>query len=209
MAKQDPILIAAPPRSGTTVLAAVLNAHGVWVGRSRTTRYPGTNMNFGAENIDIKNIMKREARGYSNWDIPLPDPRLKEETKAEVEELVPDNTPWLVKTSWTLTFWKGWKDWYPNARWLFPVRDIEKIVDSMNRHPGMAKHKDEEKYHFVQALQRRRFEVITTDVKYICFGIEKFVDKNKDVVDELFNFLGILPDWDKINEIIDPTMLKR
>ena len=62
MIRQDPILIAAPPRSGTTMLAGLLYYHGMWVGRSRTTMYPGTNSEFGSENIDIKNIMKKRKR---------------------------------------------------------------------------------------------------------------------------------------------------
>jgi len=211
MVRQDPILIAAPPRSGTTLLAAILNAHGVWVGRGRTTRYPGTNMNFASENQDIKKIFKEvaEGRGYKNWNTPFPDfspyPRLKD----RIEEFVPEDTPWLVKTSWNLIFLKFWVNEYPEARWLFPIRDIEKIVDSMNRHPGMAKHPDSEKYDYVNALQRRRFEAITTDIKYHCFNIEKFVYREEGVIADVFCFLGIEPQWNVINKILEPTMLKR
>ena len=60
MINQKPILIAGCPRSGTTMLAGLLHYHGVWVGRSRTTMYPGSNSNFGSENLDIKEIMKQE-----------------------------------------------------------------------------------------------------------------------------------------------------
>lgn len=213
MVRQDPILIAAPPRSGTTVLAAVLHAHGVWVGRGRTTQYPGTNMNFASENTDIKAVMKEMAveMGYENWNVPFPDSVGfdQEQNKKRIESFPPDNTPWLVKTSWTLTYWQFWETAYPAARWLFPIRDIEKIIDSMNRHPGMAKHPDSEKYDYVNALQRRRFEAIISDIKYHCFNIEKFVNNEEEVIDDVFHFLGMKPKWSIINKIIEPTMLKR
>ena len=56
MIRRDPILIAAPPRSGTTMLAGLFYKHGVWVGRTCTTMYPETNSDFGSENIDISKI---------------------------------------------------------------------------------------------------------------------------------------------------------
>ena len=213
MVNQNPIFIAAPPRSGTTLLAAILNAHGVWVGRGRITQYPGTNMDFASENQDIKSIMKHTAgmMGYSNWDTPLPSATAFEgdELKKEIEVYVPSDTPWLVKTSWTLTFWKFWHEAYPDAKWLFPIRDIDKIVDSMNRHPGMKRHPDVEKFDYVMALQRRRFEAITAEVNNKIFNIEYFVDKENDIVRGVFDFLEIDPDWDIINEILVPKMLAR
>jgi len=213
MVRQDPILIAAPPRSGTTALAAVLHAHGVWVGKGRTTRYPGTNMDFASENTDIKGVMKEMAleMGYENWNVPFPNSAGfdQDEAKERIEIYPPDNTPWLVKTSWTLTFWQFWETNYPDARWLFPIRDIDKIVDSMNRHPGMRKHPDKEKYDYVNALQRNRFEVIITNIKYHCFNIEKFIYNEEDAIRDVFSFLDITPNWDIINTILKPTMLKR
>lgn len=210
MIRQDPILIAAPPRSGTTVLAAVLHAHGIWVGKGRTTRYPGTNMNFASENTGIKTIFKETAKemGYENWDAPIPNLIPGSRLKSQIEDHVEEDTPWLIKASWNLVFWQFLKKAYPKARWLFPVRDIDKIIDSMNRHPGMVKHSDAEKYAYVNALQRKRFEVITTDVKYHCFNIEKFVSKDVETIDGVFAFLGITPDWNVINNTVKCPMLK-
>ena len=210
MVRQDPILIAAPPRSGTTLLSAILNAHGVWVGRGRTTQYPGTNMNFASENQDIKKIFKEvaEGRGYKNWNTPFPDfspyPRLKD----RIEEFVPEDTPWLVKTSWNLIFWKFWVNEYPEARWLFPQRDAGKILDSMERHPGMRRHPYKQRMNYVLDLIQEKLRLINCGVSHYYFEINDLIVLDRKVIGEMFDFLKIKPDWDIISEIVEPEMLK-
>ncbi|KKM07613.1 hypothetical protein LCGC14_1732140 [marine sediment metagenome] len=211
MVRQDPILIAAPPRSGTTMLAGLLHKHGVWVGNARTTMYPRTNSNFGAENIDIKNIMKREAGrvGYKNWETPFPDPRLDSAIKSEIEAFVPDDIPWLVKISWCLTFWKFWVGTYPKARWIFLTRDTLKIVDSMNRHPGMRRHPDEVKRNFIAGLLHAVGGVIDHGVSYAFIDTEGLADRDSVTIESLFQFLEIKPDFEVIQDWIKPEMLHR
>lgn len=211
MIRQDPILIASPPRSGTTMLAAILNAHGVWVGRGRTTRYPETNMNFASENLDIKELLRGVARNrkYINWNVPIPDfhpiPRIKE----RIEAFVPEDTPWLVKTSWTLVLWEALAYAFPDARWVFPLRDPSKIIDSMNRHPGMRRHPDEEKNRFVTALLEKTSRVIDAGVRFTYVNVEHLVDGDPETIESLFEFLGMDPDLEKISNIVKPEMLKR
>ena len=217
MVRQDPILIAAPPRSGTTMLAGLFHKHGVWVGRSRTTMYPGTNSDFGSENMDIKNIMKYNAKKceYKNWETPFPNPAINGTmmthavTKDKIERLVPDNTLWLVKTSWYLIFWKFWRDAYPEARWVFPTRDTLKIEDSMNRHPSMRKHSKGVKRQYIANLLRCAGDVIDAGGKYIFVDVEDIADKDQRMIGDLFRFLEIKPDFEIIQDWIKPEMLKR
>jgi len=217
MVRQDPILIAGPPRSGTTLLAGLLHYHGVWVGRSRTTQYPGTNSEFGSENIDIKNIMKglAEKSGYKNWTTPFPNPAIngtmmtQAVTRDKIEKFVPEDTQWLVKTSWCLIYWKFWRMAYPEARWIFPTRDSVKVIDSMNRHPGMRSHPDGEKRQYVAHLLRAAGDVIDSKAKYTFVDIEGLADKAPATLGDLFRFLEIKPDYRVINDWIKPEMLKR
>lgn len=216
MIRQDPILIAAPPRSGTTMLAGLLHYHGVWVGRSRATMYPGTNSDFGSENIDIKNIMKGLAAkaDYTNWKTPFPPSDFldKKEVgiiKERIEEFVSEDTPWLVKTSWCLVFWNFWRMAYPKARWLFLTRDTLKIVDSMNRHPGMRKHPDGEKRQYIAHLLRCASAAIDKKVNYTFVDMEGLADRDPAVIGDLFRFLEMKPDYTVIQDWIKPEMLKR
>ena len=211
MIRQDPILITAPPRSGTTMLAGLIHYHGVWVGRSKTTRYPGTNSEFGSENIDIKNIFKTRAttHGYKNWTTPFPEFGICENLKEKVESYVPEDTPWLVKTGWCLIFWEFWVHNYPDALWVFPTREPLKIVDSMNRHPSMRNHPDGQKHLYISHLLQKANMVIDEAVDYTFVDIEGLADRNPEVVGDLFRFLDITPNDDVINDWIKPEMLKR
>lgn len=213
MSRQDPILIASPPRSGTTMLAGLLHYHGVWVGRSRTTMYPGTNSEFGSENLDIKAVLKDMAveDNYKNWETPFPDPMGfdQEQSKKRIESFIPEDTPWLVKSSWCLIYWKFWATAYPNAKWLFPTRDTIKIVDSMNRHPGMKKHPDGQKKQYIAHLLRNASSVIDYEVNYNYVNIEGLADRDPQVLTDLFRFLELEPDFKVINTWLKPEMLKR
>jgi hypothetical protein len=211
MIRQNPILIAAPPRSGTTMLAGLLHKHGVWVGRARTTMYPGTNSDFGSENIDIKNVFQSAAKkaGYQNWTTPFPAFGSCRFLKKEIEEFVPQDRRWLVKTSWCLIYWHFWRQAYPKARWVFPTRDTLKIVDSMNRHPGMRWHPDGEKRQYIAHLLRNASEVIASGAHYHYVDIERLADRDPETINALFLFLRMKPDYKIIDEWIQPTMLNR
>jgi len=198
------------------MMAGLFHYHGVWVGRSNTTRYPGTNSEFGSENIDIKKLMKGLARkvNYKHWATPFPSTTClttvtERVTRNQIKKLVPDDTPWLVKTSWCLVFWDFWVNAYPKARWVFPTRDTIKIVDSMNRHPGMRMHPDGEKKQYIAHLLRAASNVIDAGVNYTFVDIEKLADRDSDVIEDLFQFLEIKPDYSVIKDWIKPEMLKR
>ena len=183
------------------------------MGRSRTTMYLGTNSHFGSENVDIKAVLKDMAMedGYKNWEIPFPDPMgfAQEQSKRRIESFVPEDTSWLVKTSWCLIYWGFWMDAYPNAKWVFPTRDTLKIVDSMNRHPGMRNHPDGQKHNYIANLLRCASSVMDHGAKYTFVDMEGLADREPDVIEPLFEFLEITPDYDVINDWIKPDILKR
>lgn len=208
---QTPMLIAGPPRSGTTMLAGLLAKHGVWVGRAKTTDYPGTNSDFGSENIDIKNVMKREAMRvhYHNWRVPLPEGDLPLAIKDDVEAFVPESTRWLVKTSWTLAFYKFWNAAYPEAYWILPCRSEDAVVNSMNRHPSMRRRPDAMKRKFTHALHVRQKEVRDSCNRTLTVNMNKIASRDKETIEELFDFVEEYLSWDVVNEWIEPKMFAR
>lgn len=218
MINQEPILIAGPPRSGTTMIAGLFSLHGVWIGRGRTTMYPGTNPDFVSENQDIKAVMKELANkvGYKNWDTPLPDLDLKEEEVKYMKELiegyVPDNRRWLVKTAWTLIFSDFWRKAYPDALWVFPDRDVDLVIGSMNRHPGMAKRSDKIKKSFVRHLfirQVKLMDLMSGVGRYMTANAKKISERNTVEINELLDLIGIdTPKWGEINDWIQPSIMR-
>lgn len=212
---QPPILIAGPPRSGTTMLAGLLHKHGVWVGNTRTTHFPGTNPpDFGSENLDIKALMQEESKKipYRNWCVPLPDEvTLASDLKQKIDTIAPDDTPWLVKTSWTLIFYRFWVSAYPGAKWIFPMRKPEMILDSMNRHPSMRRRPDKMKKKFIKALKARQMKVMgfLHEYDFTYLNMNKISKRDNDEIERLFHFMKIEINWEAVNEWIKPKDFKR
>lgn len=209
-----PILIAGPPRSGTTMLAGLLHKHGIWVGNTRTTHFPGTNPpDFGSENLDIKELMKDEAQKipYRNWCVPLPDEvTLTADLKSKIDAIAPQDTPWLVKTSWTLIFYQFWISAYPDAKWVFPMRKPEMILDSMNRHPSMRRRPDKMKKKFIKALRARQMKVMgfLHEYDFTYLNMNKISKRDKEEMERLFHFLKMEIDWEAV-KWIKPEQFKR
>ena len=211
MIQQNPILIAGPPRSGTTMLAGLLNYHGVWIGEGRTTHYPGTNPEFVSENQEIKNILKSQAQkiGYTNWGVPLSDGCSGSEMKCLLEQIVPEGSPWLIKTSWTLLFYDFFIEAYPEARWVFPRRNLRKVLDSMNRHPGMRRRSNKQKNQFIRALGTRQSFISGQVDTYINVDVEAISRRDMDEIERLFNFLEMEVNESIVNDWINPKIMKR
>ena len=213
MIQQNPILIAGSPRSGTTMLAGLIHFHDVWTGRTRTSRYPKTNPGrLGTENQDIKALIKQFAwlGRYRNWNVPLPEQPKNFDGffKAKVELFVPENTRWLVKTSWVLIYYVLWMQSYPEARWVLPYRDIDSIIDSMNRHPAMRKHPHEEKVNYVTALQERQNEIRPMLKYQHTVDAKKISQKDEDEIAKLFRFLEIPMQQEIIDKWLNPNWMK-
>lgn len=119
-----PILIAAPTRTGTTMLAWLLHLHGVWIGEGNITRSPETNPQVPTENIAIK----RYLRGV----VGLP-----ETFREDVLALVETDGRWLVKSAAVLNRRDAFFHFFPDAHWLLPWRPPAEIIASKMRHPGM------------------------------------------------------------------------
>lgn len=116
-----PILIAAPVRSGTTMLAWLLHLHGVWIGEALPTRDPSTNPEVGTENDEIRDYLETIDRGISA------------NLRPAFIRMVKTDGRWLVKAVGCLTNWRALDRTFPEARWLLPHRPVKSVVDSRKR----------------------------------------------------------------------------
>lgn len=202
---KQPIIVAAPARSGTTMIAGLLVKHGVWIGNAKVTKHPQTNVSFGTENIELKNVMKSIAKeiGYRNRQTPLPRvDEVKEKAarlRKEAERIVPKDTTWLVKTSWTLILSEIWQEAFPDARWVFVEREPRMIMNSMKRHPQMSRHVRNRRQisRFIQLLHLRQARIATTlnNNQYLFVHAGLVVAKDIEVCERLLAFCGL-----KLNE---------
>lgn len=208
MNKHAPILIAGPPRVGSTLIAGLLAAHGVWIGKARVTKYPETNSLIGTENIEIKQYLKSLLNDYKNWSVPLPnvDPNIYQEFHKAILQRVYTDGPWLVKTSNILLTWQLWRRAFPSARWIFPRRNPTDIIASAMRHPAMRRRRRDTIRNFVFALLDRQ-EVVAKFVGANGFFINAGdLVKDRTAAWNMIDRLGIDYDDAKAAALIKPEM---
>jgi len=188
----NPILIASPPRSGTTMIAGLLHHHGAWVGKAGVTKYKKTNSDFGSENIEIKRYLKMLLIGYKNWSVPLPDIKKAMKFKENILSLVNTDGPWLVKTSNILLTWQLWNEAFPQATWLFIDRSSEAVINSVLRHPRMGRRHIRKIEKFVMALQLRQRYVSQYVNNYMFVNVDEII-KTGDA-EKVVTFCGLTYD---------------
>lgn len=212
----NPIIIAAPPRSGTTMVAGLLKKHGIWVGKARVTKYPESNSLIATENQDIKKLMKILAGvfEYRNWNAGLPKMQVNDAEKwgcwlrSEITKIVPDNTVWLIKTAWTLIFYDIWKAAFPDAKWIIIDRRISYIIKSVKRHPVMCRHSGSKLKRYINALKKKQ-AVIWDDL-----GIKQchylyadaLATSHIGIAGSLLTFCGVTFNPDITRDFIKPEM---
>lgn len=126
--KPDPVIIASPARCGAAIVAGLLYYHGFWFGDNKPIRYMNNPGVFGIYNKDIDQVIKAHP-------VNSPAPGFRD----AVLRLVPDDTPWLVKSPQALIRFVHLCNHFPNAIWLLPYRPPEQIAESAMYHPFLKK----------------------------------------------------------------------
>ena len=135
--KEQIYFIAGCPRSGTSLIAGLLAKHGVWVGNTT----PGDKHNEKGyfENKEIGRIIKeimRQNEMKKRSDIKNIPKKLKIDfnLREAFLKIVKDNKVWLFKDSKILFLFPLFKKAFPEAIWILPYRDINKIIRSLQNH---------------------------------------------------------------------------
>jgi len=186
----EPILIASPTRSGTTMVAWLLHLHGAWIGEAKVTKAKGSNPAVGTENVAIKTYL-RSVSG-------VPD-----DFRKRILSLVDNDGPWLVKTAQNLLKMDAWLKHFPEARWVLTNRSTEDIIASTMRHPGMTDDPDrrrkivEQHKHLQQRVAYRANHVHWVDV-------DALASADESVGRALIEFCGLGFDPNKFHNWIQP-----
>jgi hypothetical protein len=137
--------IAGCPRSGTSFIAGLLAGHGVWVGDC--IEADQHNQMGYYENKQIVQITKDLLKGngmkarsdthpiYIHNNVLSYQPNIRK----EVLKVVGRQKAWLYKDSKILLTPSYWVSQFPEAIWILPYRDQDKIIDSLMRHDVWAR----------------------------------------------------------------------
>lgn len=159
----DPIFITSIARSGTSLIANLLHAHGVWIGEAKESTAKPIPGNVGTENIHIKRELKwylkklghKKGRVISRKEQGAID---RDQFWMRLGPHIPLHEPWLVKTGALIHFCYVLNDLFPEARWLLPMRRKADILTSMQNHPIMARRKWDVKA-YIELIQHRQRQI--------------------------------------------------
>ncbi len=194
--REAPFFVAAPPRSGTTLVAWLLHLHGVWIGRAGVTKWPVTNSSVGTENLAITAVAKRETT--------------PEVVRSAVLNIVPrDKSRWLYKKGILAIRWKVWSQAFPQALWVLPKRPLEDVVKSYLAHPGKAPSVDgnlERATHKLRKFAEGQKAISKNLPRHIWVDTDKLGRGDLEEAQRLIEGCGLVYNKQGCEDFIDPSI---
>ena len=225
----EPILITGCARSGTSLVAGIINKRGAFGGVMS-----GANSNNAKgmfENARIRNDVVKpyfQSLGVDKMgQYPLPDVDnmpIPPNWKSRIEQVMQDegykDGPWMYKGAKLCLHWKVWNYAFPNAKWIIVRRKPTDIIHSCvhtgfmsafnNRSNQMAvgaKDVGEGWAWWIQQHKNRFIEMIEEGLNCKQIWPERMVEGDYSQINEMLNWLGL--EWGpEITEFIEPKLWK-
>ncbi len=164
---REPILITGIPRSGTSMVAGVINISGAFVGSTAVQNKQKTNKNAMYENSRIRNNLIKPYLKNAGFDpkgqFPIPEnisqlPRF-DKLREKVENIMVDegyeDGPWMYKGAKITLMWPIWAYAFPDAKWVIVRRRTGDIINSCIKTSFMNAFRSRDKQQAVGARNQR------------------------------------------------------
>lgn len=223
----EPILITGCARSGTSMVAGVVNMCGAFGGHmSGPTK---SNRRGMFENSYIRqHIVKpylRQAGADPLGQYPLPDVNdmvLPRDWRRRIEQVIQEQGyergPWMYKGAKMCLMWPVWNYAFPGARWVIVRRRTGDIVNSClrtgfmrafalerNRENAGAMTEKDGWLWWVHQHEERFREMVSEGLQCKIIWPERMIAGNYVQLREVVQWLGL--EWnDKVTEFIDPLL---
>lgn len=224
---KNPILITGCARSGTSMVAGIINICGAFGGQmSGATRHNAKGM---FENSQIRNKIVKPYLKNIKVDVlgqyPLPDiPTLQIESdlRDRVEAVMKDegytDGAWMYKGAKMCLTWKQWHYAFPDAKWIIVRRKTSDIISSCIKTGFMrafqfkdnqlavgADNEREGWKWWVHQHEQRFIEMITEGLNVKVVWAERMVSGDYKQMMETIEWLGL--EWnEKVFEFIEPKL---
>lgn len=196
---EDPILVMCMGRSGSSMTAGVLAAHGVWTGT--TMRGDRANPRGYFENVEIKKRLIRWAgKDITRVYPPVPGWRARAERVVRSDGYV--EGPWLVKHS--VIFHRLW-DEFESPRYVLPRRDSEAIFQSVRRTRFHSWQSDDQLRETIELHQQTLDELRDTR-DAVEVDTDAVVRGDLSTLRGAVEFCGLGFDENAAREFIDPSL---
>jgi hypothetical protein len=210
----DPILIVSAPRSGSSLLAYILNKEGIQVGITKAgDKY---NVNGYFENIRIRNLMikylkenDKQKLGKKFQPINIRSD-FKNFNRKMYRVLRQDkfdkNKNWLIKDPKLTLCWNIFNKEYPNAKWILLYRNQNDIMSSYKKTEFMDAYNTEDDWKKYLNCFYENMNSIKLECKNVFeFDIKNIFENNINEINKLFEFIGI-KNTNKYIECVDKEL---
>lgn len=227
---KSPILITGCARSGTSMVAGIINICGAFGGKMS-----GPNLNNAKgmfENARIRNEIVKPY--FESLDVdrmgqyPLPDITnlpIPSSWQSKVEGVIKaegyEGGPWMYKGAKMCLHWPVWHYAFPDAKWIIVRRKTSDILYSCERTGFMrafngrsnqvavgAKNSREGWLWWVHQHEDRFREMINEGLNVKIVWPDRMVNGNYELMKDAVEWLGLTWDHDKVMEFIEPKLWK-
>ena len=215
--KKSPILITGAARSGTSMIAGIIDICGAFGGiTSPANQYNAKGM---FENVKIRDIDREyltmigaDPMGQSplpeQHKILIPADWKDRVDKAIIEDGYPGG-PWYYKGARSCMIWKVWHHAYPDAKWVIVRRRTADIVESCMKTGFMSAYDNEQDWiKWVHYHEDRFIEMIRAGLNVKIVWPERVVKGNYEQLAELIEWLGLSLKLSEIIKFIEPKIWK-
>lgn len=215
----DPILITGAARSGTSLVAGIINICGAWGGKltgPTPNNRKGQFENNQVREEVVKQYLKRIGADPMCQD-PLPDinnlapyPELRRDVMGILSRQGYRNGPWFYKGAKMCLLWPLWDEAFLNAHWIIVRRNYDDIIDSCLRTPFMRKRATREAWdEWVQIHEERFEEMKDAGLRYVEIWSQTIINGNFRIIREFIDKAeGLEWDQERVDEFVTPELWK-
>jgi len=216
--EKSPILITGCARSGTSMMAGIIDICGGFGGMTAGPNKHNAKGMF--ENLRIK--MEADKPYLSSLGVdpkgqgPLPDTkklRIPTDWKETVDNIILQQGykegAWYYKGARTCLYWPVWAYAYPNAKWIIVRRRSSDIADSCLKTAFMNKYQTfDEWIKWVNQHEKKWTEMFVAGLNCKQIWPERIIRGNYEQVHEMIEWLGL--EWrpKEVMNFIEPKLWK-
>lgn len=216
--KQSPILVTGCARSGTSLIAGVINLSGAYGGKligpnaaNAKGMFENQRIRENVEKFYLKSIGV-DPRGQN----PLPDTSnlpIPSDWRKRVEQIILEDGykegPWFYKGAKMCLNWPVWNYAFPNAKWVIVRRRSADIAASCLNTSFMSAYSTHSEWiTWVNHHEKNFVEMIQAGLNVKVIWPERMVKGNYEQVYELIEWLGLTWKAQEVMNFVDPKLWK-
>lgn len=207
---QEPIFIASPPRSGSSLTGLLLHSFGLWSGDTKEANE--FNPKGFYENLEISQILIDYLRANDKDNLGKRfQPLMLNHTDISVRQKIldvvksqglRDDQPWFYKDPKIAICRDLLLDAFPNAKWIWVNRNPNRTIRSLMRTDFMDAYETEKEWASFLAVYGFYKQDLKSKTDLFELNIDKIMDKDQSEVERLSKYLGLEADFNLSKLII-------